>query len=194
MRYAVGGRMRYSYVPESHAAHELGEQRMPVAPYPVPEWTSRQPCPDAWIHPDPVLKLAETAREHEWGVEVRYSRGRMPHATTGNPLGLRHLVAVRIGSHPRTQRQAVAVYSSPAARAAWSWETIYVWGPDLPPFPHLNLSELRQWLAAGGQLTANWFREIGDVRAERVRAAKVAAKARVAEKGTGSRSRKEAGG
>lgn len=103
--------------------------------------------------PDPVLKLAELAREASWEVRVSYARGNGVHGATGRPTALRHSIAIAFGRHPLTDAQAVATYVRPVAGSGtWSWESVWLWGPGLPHFGLCSLADLKEWLASGGVL------------------------------------------
>jgi hypothetical protein len=73
--------------------------------------------------------------------------GSPPQARTGRPTALKQLVALRFGAHPMTDRQAYAVYESPASRSTWKPRSVMIWGPDLPPYAHCGVEALRLFLA-----------------------------------------------
>lgn len=98
------------------------------------------------VVPAPVMTLAEYAREASWEVWLQYSRGRFPHGTTGRPGAEKHVIGMRFGAHPMTGRQAYAVYSCAVSGGAWTWGSIAVWGPDLPPYLGCGVTELRAYL------------------------------------------------
>lgn len=141
--------------------------------YPAPLVTSKEPFPGLPSWPTAALKLAESAREASWKVIRGYSRGCFPHARTGHPGGLKEVVSLRFGRHPMTDRQAYAVYSrgmTPAGRAqgAWTWSSIMIWGPDLPPYAGCGITELKQYLSAVDQsaaVLAFWVRGLKDAAA-----------------------------
>lgn len=122
--------MRYPNIPESDVAHSAAVQALrdgvpaDAVAHPAPSVTSRDPMPDRWVYPDPVLNLAQTAREAGWTVRLTYARGHGVHATTMRPTAEKHSVAVRM-TCPRGS--AVAVYVTPVARRAWSWESLWAW-------------------------------------------------------------------
>lgn len=146
-------------------------------PFPPPNIISR--IEDSWplIAPRPVMTLAEFAREHSWEVRMQYSQGNMPHATTGRPGALKDLIALRFGAHPMTDRQAYAVYSRSVPSGTWTWSSVMIWGPDLPPYGGCGITELR-WYLDHADL-GEWFlrKWVGAVRAERAQQ-KAAVKAR----------------
>lgn len=161
-----------------------------VAEFPKPSYVG----PVGWSEvleqiqvPQPVLSLAEYARENSWEVRAQYTRGRFPHSTTGRPGAEKHVISLRFGEHPMTDRQAYAIYaSSVTGAAAWAWGSIAVWGPDLPPFLGCGVTELREFLScdAGAQFERGieaWVRDIkrrqGD--AEQARKAREARRAEI---------------
>jgi hypothetical protein len=96
--------------------------------------------------PDSVTKLVQFARAYGWEARVRYSRGRGQHGTTGKPTSLSHLLAVALGWHPESRREAVAVYVRPVSGStSWTWKTVYVWGPDMAPLK-INREDLDLFL------------------------------------------------
>lgn len=114
------------------------------AAYPAPERTSRDGAP-ADI-PSAVGKLAQFAREASWEVRVQESVGNVPHGSTGRPTGLKRLIALRFGAHPMTDRQAYVVYETTVNKVAWKPRSIMIWGPDLNPYAHCGMNELRTYL------------------------------------------------
>ena len=162
--------------------------------YPVPELTSRQVVARVtW--PAPVLALAEFAREASWEVRTAASRGCMPHGTTGRPGALKHLISLRFGGHPMTDRQAYAVYSkSVAGVGTWTWGSVWIWGPDLPPFGMCGQGELKEYLLRMAMQmpadVADWV----DVIRDRVLAAEVARKEKAKTTVKKATSKRESGG
>lgn len=144
-------------------------------PFPAPQRTSRELPGFGTVIPAPVLKLAEFAREHSWEVRTQYSQGHMPHATTGRPGALKDLIALRFGAHPMTDRQAYAVYSKPYAHGTWTWGSVMIWGPDLPPYGGCGIADLRQYLSRPDWASAfllGWVAAIKREHAEREAAKK----------------------
>lgn len=118
------------------------------------------------LAPEPVLRLAELAREAGWEVRVSYARGRGVHGTTGRPTALQHNIGVAFGQHPMTDAHAVATYVRPAAGAgAWSWRSVWIWGPALPHFGLCSLAELQGFLRTQ-QLDTDAVRERVRIEAE----------------------------
>jgi hypothetical protein len=138
--------------------------------------------------PAAAVKLAGEAEEWGWRSLVQYARGCMPHATTGRPGAPAHTVAVRLGGHARTDRQAYAIYRSPVSRLAWTWSSVQIWGPDLPPFRWSGVTELREWLSLAGAVPPLWFFNIALRREEQAARAKESAATRP------KKSTREAGG
>lgn len=152
-------------------------------PFPAPVHSSRtSEAVDAWTRgaPASVLKLAEFAREHSWEVRTQYSRGCMPHATTGRPGALKDLIGLRFGAHPMTERQAYAVYSRNASGGTWTWSSVMIWGPDLPPYGGCGTAELKDYLTHVTMPVTEidqWVKRIRSMRAEQAAAVKARPKA-----------------
>lgn len=144
--------MRYAMFPESNAAHEAYDPfKMPLPDFPRPTITSGDLL--EIVTPTPVLKLRELAEEAGWSVMVQYSRGWMPHATTGRPGAEQHLIALKFGAHPMNGRGAYAVYRTPVARTAWTWSSRWIWGPAVPPFGGCSAEQFEQFLRAWADLS-----------------------------------------
>lgn len=151
--------------------YPLGRGVAPVAQrleYPAPEVTSRDPwdgdgCPSA------VAKLAERAREASWDVRVQRSRGCAPHATHGRPGALKSWFAVVMR---REDWHAYAVHDG------GGWASVMLWGRDLPWFAAASITDLAEWIEAGGGsgVPAEWYvaivaREVDKDRRAKERAA-----------------------
>lgn len=143
----------------------------PTARHPEPEvhgvWFRFGTPVDYGLLPDPVLRLAELAREASWEVRVCYARGNGVHGTTGRPTGVRHVIAIAFGRHPLADAQGVCTYVKPASGGSWTWESVWLWGPELKHFGLCSQAELKHWLKEGAQVEPEWY---GEVRA-RVRGA-----------------------
>jgi hypothetical protein len=74
----------------------------------------------------PVGLLKGKAEALGWTVHVTYAEGNYPHSTTGRPGALKASYAVRMR---KDAYGAVAVY---VGGSSWSWDYLYVWGPDQP--------------------------------------------------------------
>ena len=148
-------------------------------PYPEPEHTSRDPWPVDFVAPRPSVSLRLLAETHGWHVTMTYARGRLPHATTGQPGALRHSVAVRM-AHPDTGMCAWATTTSPVEATNWTWLSIVAWGPDLAVYPYMSITDLREWVKARGQVPGYWYTAIRRRLADRAahRAARPAGSAR----------------
>lgn len=112
--------------------------------YPAPERSSRDG--EAGKAPSAAEKLSSFAAEAGWGVRGQSSMGNTPHGRTGRPTALKELYALRFGAHPRTDRRAYVVYETPAGRSLWKPRSIMIWGPDLPPYAHCGMEELKLYL------------------------------------------------
>ena len=134
--------------PSPGSGWRLSPEGVPDEPFPEPQRTSREA--GGFFTPTAVLSLQQYAIEHGWEVRTQYSVGNVPHATTGKPGELRELVGIRFGRHPMTERMAYAVYSRRKDYGGWSWGSVMVWGPDLPPFAGCGVTELKAYLQAPG--------------------------------------------
>lgn len=135
--------------------------------FPAPTCTSRDD-PASFSVPAPVLALAEYARGASWSVRVQVSQGRFPHGTTGKPGGLKDVIGVRFGANPGTDRQAYAVYAASVGKADWSWTSVMIWGPDLPPYGGCGIAELKAYLEyaarASAAALADWVDDLKSVK------------------------------
>lgn len=142
--------MKYAYAPLSGPASDAYDPHAVTRePFPAPLRGSRDPASLEWYDaaPNPVLALAQFAREHSWEVRAQSSQGYVPHGTTGRPGALKDMIGLRFGLHPMTDRQAYAVYSRNAAPAGeWTWSSVMIWGPDLKPYAGCGLNELKAYL------------------------------------------------
>lgn len=137
--------------------------------YPPAEGVARESWPGA------VEKLAQEAVELGWAVSRQSARGCFSHRTTGRPTAACDSFALRFrpdvwplpGERESCGRQAYAVY------AKAGWQSICVYGPDLPWFMGCSVTDLREFLAVPDR-DAAWFDAI------RVRNAESAARAKLA--------------
>jgi hypothetical protein len=144
--------VRYAYVPESEAGE--GEYRSRVLPRdlpPPPITTSRDPLPREV--PAPVLALALYGEAQSWLYRIQYSRGyAVKYRGAWQP---EELFAVRF-SH-LSGFGAFAVYRSIAGRETWTWRDVWMWGVTLLPFGQGGVTDLKEWLAAGGRQPDSWY-------------------------------------
>jgi hypothetical protein len=80
--------------------------------------------------------------------------------------------AVRFGTHPDSGNRAAAVYLSPQAKRSWSWDGMWVWGPDLLWFPWFNIDGLKLFLQLRGMVDKGELEKVkrmAQIRAERVK-------------------------
>ena len=141
-------------LPEGRELVPLGTGYPPKPPeapeaYPVPLVTSRDEW-DGSDAPSPVLKLAEKARAASWDVRVQRSRGCAPHASTGRPGAVKWRYAVVLASEDR-RWSAYAVY------AETGWASVMLWGAERPWFPSASVTDLAEYLAAGGEMGEEWY-------------------------------------
>lgn len=167
-------------------APNMGESN----PYPPCEVSSRQRCSQALQTPSPVLGLERFAQSHGWQTVTTYARGHKMHSGTGRALGVVDSWAVRFGGHPETGRRAVAVHMG------GSWNSMLIWGPDLPFFSHLSITDLKQFLSTiairQGSVMQKWLLSIRQGLENRAQVNKVKARARAISGKT--RKVKESGG
>lgn len=135
----------------------LEQPNVHPAPEVLGKWGAEMPD----LAPEPVLKLAELAREAGWEVRVSRARGNGVHGSTGRPTALRDSIALSFGLHPLSPgTQAVCVYVRPASGGTWSWGSVWLWGRELPHFGLCGFTELKEWLAAGGQVPGDWYAQV----------------------------------
>jgi len=94
-------------------------------PFPAPAVTSDLIGPVQDIK-TPVINLATKAEAMGWTTHITYAEGHAPHSTTGRPGPRRPSLAVRMR---HSAYGAVAVYVG--GSSSWSWDFMYLWGPDL---------------------------------------------------------------
>jgi hypothetical protein len=115
--------------------------------FPAPEVTSR----DEWDRtgaPAVVTKLAEKARTAGWQVKAQRSRGCFPNAATGRPSAPRDLHALVFGN---------GRYSAYTVRDGDTWSSVMLWGHDRTWFSLASMTDLGEYLAAGGEMSDEWF-------------------------------------
>lgn len=117
---------------------------------PPPVVAAQGAMPDGGGWPGPVSSLGAYAAAQGWSTKITYSRGYGLKRYRG-AWQEEELIAVRFGGHPDTGRQAYAVYRTIAGRASWTWRSVWVWGPDLPPFGQGGATDLREFLKLGPQ-------------------------------------------
>lgn len=133
--------MRYSYVPESDAAHDAYDPwaigRAVMAP---PSVTSRHPWPADVVPPSSVRALGLLAQDNGWTVELCYSR-RFDE----------QIISVRCDHEmPSDVRlRAVALYRKATARGAWAWSGFRVMASGSWPRPVFLLAEFSAVLMEG---------------------------------------------
>lgn len=138
-------------------------------PFPAPALPFRQSRALTFPIPSAVLALAGYAREQSWEVRTQYSQGNVPHGTTGKPSVLKDVIGLRFGAHPMTDRQAYAVYSRNASGAAWTWSSVMIWGPDLPPYGGCGITDLKEFLREPDRPAPNMLAWVGVIRHRRER-------------------------
>jgi len=119
--------------------------------------------------PGSVIRLMKIGQEAGWQVKVQYSRGRSPHATTGVPGTLRHLIGVRFGHHPLTDHRGYAIATSPAAgRVSWTWDSTMIWGPGFPPYADCSITDFTAFLTmpdTSDEALKSWAGTLADIKA-----------------------------
>lgn len=144
------------------------------APFPAALVSSRVYSEESAC-PSPAQGLAARARAAGWLVKVQGSVGHTPHATTGRPSAAAKALWGVVMRSADGLAGAYAVYEQGAA----SWKSVMLWG-RVPHFPYASVTELGEYLAAGGRMEPSWYagirRRVGTAEARR----KAAAKARPA--------------
>lgn len=139
---------------------------------PAPLHTSRDPWPDGLTAPRGVVTLKADAEAHGWDVRLTYAHG--PHLG-GRGVPVRHSIAARcwIGSN----MYAIAFYVS-ADRRTWKFDGSMLRDIHgaVPMFPYANVTEFREFLAARGEVSPEFFQAIR----ERVESSKAKAKSAAA--------------
>lgn len=90
-------------------------------PFPAPLVTTNDPLPAGVTPPGPVSLLIRHAAGLEWRAWAAYSKGWLPHATHGRPIGPKELWSVRLERHGQ---RAVAVCVDGA------WSSFWLWSPE----------------------------------------------------------------
>lgn len=141
-------------------------QRATEAGYPAPRVTSRDPWDGAGM-PSAVAKQAESARAASWSVRVQRSRGNAPHASHGAPGALKWRYAIVL------RKDDAAAY---AVHDGSGWVSVMLWSTARPWFPYASITDLGEYVEAGGKMDDRWFSAIR----ERVSGQTARAKARAA--------------
>lgn len=112
--------------------------------YTIAEVTAAYPAPRIVSHeraaadaPGGVGKLAQRAVKLDWGVRVQSACGCFSHRRLGTPGPVRSSFAVRM------RRDGWGAY---AVHVGATWESVMLWGRELPWFPHANVTELGRFL------------------------------------------------
>lgn len=116
--------------------------------FPAPEVTSRDPWDGVTGCPGVVLQRAESARKASWAVRVQRSRGCAPHASHGAAGAVKWRYAVRFA---RAGRGAYAVHDGTA------WKSVMLWGRDRTMFALASVTDLGEYIAAGGEMSDAWY-------------------------------------
>lgn len=173
LKNADGNPIRYYQDNWEKYWHQYNELVAGKEPYPAPVTTSREVS--AFPMPQPVMSLAEFAREAGWDVRVQYAQGYPPHGSTGRPGALKDSIAIIFGGHPITDRQAYACYEKTASGSAWTWNGISIRGSDVTPYGGCGITELKEFLSTPertASAVAAWVRGIKAVRAQQAAAVK----------------------
>jgi len=129
--------------------------------YPSPEITSREPWDGAGV-PLAVAKRAESAVAARWDVRVQRSRGCAPNAANGRPGVVKTRFALVLGN---------GYASAYAVHDGSSWKSIMLWSAERPWFPLATVTDLGEYIAAGGKMNDEWFDAIRRREAEKKRSA-----------------------
>lgn len=114
--------------------------RLEAEPYPVPVVDSRAGVePTLW--PSSLVKMQSYAIGRDWRVTRSYSRGCMPHGSTGRPGPVKDWYGLRLAA-------------GDGARAAWmvhdgtSWKSMGIWGAGVQPLVGLlGVTAVEVWIA-----------------------------------------------
>src|SRR4051812_3435918 len=148
--------MKYSYVPESAAGEAQYHARTVAQELPPPPVvSSRDMLPRNFVFPSPVFTLAQYAAGEGWIYRAQYSRGYA--VKYRGAWQEEELCALRF---ERDTYGAFAIYRTIAGRNSWIWRDVWMWGSTLLPFGQGNVTDLRDWLAAGGEQPELWYRVI----------------------------------
>lgn len=148
---------------------------MTTTEYPAPEHTSRDPWPAGLVAPKAVTDLAKLGTTNGWATTTTYSRGCLPHATTGAPGPVADWFAVRM-LHPETRARFVAIYS--VRGTAKAWDSTLILSPSIPPYTGCNITEAKKLITVSGLVPPSFLDEV------RARLAGAKAKAKAAPKKT----------
>lgn len=123
--------------PAKVVEQEQVEQQRP------PEWVRAVSAADREL-PAPWRTLHNHGLTAGWTTRCLHSRGWEPRGSHVELLTVRF-------SYPRNRRGAYATYRrlvrDDESLGPWGWDSIYVWGPDLPPFGGCGVTELKHYLA-----------------------------------------------
>jgi hypothetical protein len=141
--------------------------------YPAPEPAARSPWPSA------VEKLAHDAAELGWTVGRQSARGCFSNRATGRPGAVCDSFALtfRSGAWPLPGEREPSGRAAYAVYAKAGWQSICMYGPDLPWFLGGSVTDLREFLAAPDR-DAAWFDAIRARNTEKAARAKLAAAVR----------------
>lgn len=144
--------------------------------YPEPEHTSRDPWPGDFPIPGPVVQLRKQAEAHGWAARVAYSRGWLPHRTSGAPTTKAHVVTVQC-LHPESRARLLATYVIPVeSPSGKKWDSVIITSPKIPPYAGCSITDAKQYLQAAGRVLPSWLDEIRARNAAKVEKAKAAPK------------------
>ena len=169
--------MIYSYIPESRAGHEAFDPWAATRePYPPPLYRSSENRDLPFPEPPAVKAVRALAVERGWTALGQYSRGHLPHATTGKPTAVRDLIGLRFGISPLigmdlwVTRQAYAVYSRPVSGGTWMWSSVMIWGSDLTPYAGCSITDLKAYLMMApevrGEALEDWVRDLRSIKSK----------------------------
>ena len=140
---------------------------------PPPEITSTQTYEDGWDQwPTGPRSLAEFARKHGWMARIGFSRGSVPGRAEGT-WQTADIIGVWMDGFGR---RGVAYWSrrpdsETASAQQWSVDATAIWETLGMPFPYANLTEIKHWISAHGDVDAGfWTTARGRVLAAREKA------------------------
>lgn len=143
---------------------------------PAPMRSNREPLPEGFAIPKPVLDLRKKAQACGFEVRIGLSQSMKRKVLIGSYDALDTLGVWGMGNGWRFS--AMYERKPEANNPAWKWGSVSLWRDGKFPFPYASVTDLKKWLEVRGSVLPSWFEEI-TVR-ERAKAAKqkAAAKAR----------------
>lgn len=141
---------------------------------PAPLHTSRDPWPEGFVTPLAVNKLAYALEEQFFTTRLTYARGFVRAVKIGEYREVQS-VAVRFEGHGQ---RGYAIYRTPVARKAWTWDGIGISRSKGFPFHQASRTDLDAWIQVRGSVLPSWFDAITKRVSDQKERQKVSAKER----------------